>query len=169
VVLLYISNNKSPILNTFFILLIILGFGIIIFSSFTSFLYSERTNYILKALAIFLLFFAISGYLMSTFGGVADTTSFFSSLVIGVLIIIVIILFTPKQKNSKNPSKPISLIGSQARLLSDIKIGQTGHANIMTNTSRYKKLVRNKSDKNLFKGDEVIVMSDETIPIVIKK
>jgi len=38
---------------------------------------------------------------MSTFGGVADTTSFFSSLVIGVLIIIVIILFTPKQKIPK--------------------------------------------------------------------
>jgi hypothetical protein len=165
----FISNNKSPLLNTFFILLMILGFIIIIFSSFTSFLYSERTNYILKALAVFLFFFGISGYLMSTFLHISDKSSFFSSLVIGVLIIIIVIFFTPKQKNSKNSPKPISLIGSQAILLSDIKIGQTGHANIMTNTSRYKKLVRNKSDKNLFKGDEVIVMSDEAIPLVTKK
>ena len=164
----FISNNKSPLLNTIFILFMIFGFGLIIFTTFTSFLYSERTNYMLKILAVSLFFFGISGYIMSTFLHISDKTSFFTSLAIAIFIFTMTTFFAPRPRNEPLV-KPTSLIGSKAILLSDIKIGNTGHANISTSSSRYRKLVRNKSDENLFKGDEVEVMSDEAIPIVSKK
>jgi len=165
----FISNNKSPLLNTFFILIALLGFGMILFTIFTSFLYSERINYTLKALAITLFFFGISGYIMSNFLHLSDKSSFLISLIIGVLIFIIVVFLTPKQKEPKTPPKPISLVGNQAILLNDIKVGQTGHANIITNSSRYRKLVRNKSMEDLLKGDKAIVMSDEFIPSIIKE
>ena len=164
-----ISDSKSKSLNTIFIIFFIFGFSLILFTSITSFLYSERTNYILKVLAISIFFFGISGYMMSTFLQISDKLSLFSSVIISTFIFIIIVFLAPKQNKSKLSIKPISLIGCQAILLDDIKIGNTGHANIETNSSRYRKLVRNKYTKNLFKGDKVIVMSDEAIPTVSKK
>jgi hypothetical protein len=156
-------------LDTTFIIFFIFGISLIIFTSLTSFLYSQRTNYMLKVIAISIFFFGISGHIVGAFLGLSNNNLLlFISLMIAIFIFIFIVFFTPKGNSPEN-SQPISLIGSQAILLSDIKIGHTGHANIITDSSRYRKLVRNKSDENFFRGDEVIVMSDEAIPIVSKK
>ena len=164
----FISKKNSKSLNTIFIIFFIFGFSLIIFISITSFLYSERTNYILKMLAVSIFFFGISGYILSTFLHISDKLSLFTSVIISIFIFIFIVFLAPKNQPQKTP-KPISLIDCQAILLDDVKIGNTGHATIITDSSRYRKLVRNKSANNLLKGDEVIVMNDEAIPTVSKK
>ncbi len=162
-----VVDNLST-LHLVFIVMGGVGLLAIFITTLTWFLYSERTDYILKSIAIFLTFWGSSGYIMSRYLKISDELS----LLIPCILSIVTIFFIPKPKkrsNQKIATESISLVGHRVVSLEDIPANSSGLVKSIKPYPKYQRLVKNISSIDYTKGDILVIIKDGNIPIVEKK